>query len=323
MDLIYTDEKRNDVGALDDYTLDLAYGEDENNFECAVNLESDCCPISSVLYIEGTEYGGIIDGQRVDTENDKLVYLGRTWHGVLEGHILEPDSGQDYLVLSGDANTVLETIISRCGLGELFQANTASSEITISNYKMNRYIGAYEGIRKMLYANGGKLNMKYSDKKVILSAVPLIDYSEDEEFDSSQFDFVVEKNIRPANHVICLGRGELKEREVIHLYCDESGNISTTQTQFGEDEVTIKYDCSNAESTEELEQGGREELEKAWGDAESCDIDFENSDTCDYDIGDIVGAREEHTGIFISRPINKKIVKINKDGISVKCQIGE
>lgn len=323
MDLIYTDKKRTDVNVLDDYTLDLAYGEDENDFECTVDLENDCCPVSSVLYIEGTEYGGVVDGKRVDTENDKLVYLGRTWHGVLEGHILEPDADQDYLVLTGEANEVLKTIITRCGLEEIFQASSVKSGINIKSYQMNRYIGAYTGIRKMLYANGGKLKMQYSDKKVILSAVPLVDYSADEEFDSSQFDFVVEQNRRPANHVVCLGKGDLKEREVIHLYCDTVGNISKTKTQTGENEVAIVYDCSNAESTEELEKGGREKLEEAWEDAESCDIDFENSEGSEYDIGDIVGAREEHTGIFIVRPIKKKIVKINKDGISVECQIGE
>lgn len=323
MDLIYTDEKRTDAGVLDDYTLDLAYGDDENNFECAIDLQNGCCPISSILYIEGTEYGGIIDGQRVNTEENKLIYLGRTWHGVLEGHILEPDTGQDYLVLSGEANTVLAKIINRCDLGEFFQADTSSSGITISSYQMNRYIGAYTGVRKMLYANGGKLVMKYSGKKVVLSAVPLVDYSIDEEFDSSQFDFVVKQNKRPSNHMICLGRGDLKEREVIHLYCNTSGTISKTQTQFGEDEVAAVYDCSNAESTEELEKGGREKLEEAWEEAESCDIDFKNSDTCEYDIGDIVGAREEHTGIFIARPIKKKIVKINREGIAIECQIGD
>lgn len=323
MDLIYTDKKRTDVNVLEDYTLDLAYGEDENDFECEVDLNNDCCPVSSVLYIEGTEYGGIIDGKRVDTENDKLVYLGRTWHGVLEGHILEPDTGADYLILNGEGNKVLETIIERCGLEGIFQASSVKSEITIKKYQMNRYIGAYTGIRKMLYANGGKLKMQFSDKKVILSAVPLVDYSNDEEFDSSQFDFVVEQNQRPANHVVCLGKGDLKDREIIHLYCDTAGNISRSKTQTGENEVTIVYDCSNAESTEELEKGGREKLEEAWEDAESCDIDFESSEDSEYDIGDIVGAREEHTGIFIARPIKKKIVKINKTGISVECQIGE
>lgn len=323
MDLIYTDEKRKDTGVLDDYVLDLAYGADENNFECTVDLEKGVCPISSALYIEGTEYGGIIDGLRVDTESRKLVYLGRTWHGVLDGHILEPDSGQDYLILNGDANVVIGQIIKRCGLADLFQAINDLSGIRISNYKMNRYIGAYTGIKKALAEYGGKLSMRYSgkDKRVLIYAIPVIDYSQDEEFDSSQFDFVVQKQSRPANHVICLGRGDLKDREVVHLYCDEAGNISKQQTQYGENEVAIVYDYSNAESTEELEEGGAEELMNAWEEAESVDIDFQNKGN--YDIGDIVGAREEHTGVFVSRPVTKKIVKINKEGIRVECQIGE
>lgn len=323
MDLIYTDEKRNDVGVLNNYNLDLAYGTDENNFECNIAITDDCCPVSSVLYIEDTEYGGIIDGLRVDTENRTLTYLGRTWHGILEGHILEPKSGEDYLLLTGDANTVIGEIIRLCGLDGLFVANSAVTGINISNYKMNRYVEAYSGIKKMLSSVGAKLIMKYIDKHVLLTAVPLIDYSTVEEWDSSQVNFIVSRNGRKPNHVICLGQGELKNREVIHLYMNTLGNISKTQTQFGEDEVTIKYDCSNAESREELEKGGIETLEEAREEAEKCEVNFKNNDSCIYDIGDIVGAREEHTGVFVAKPIIKKIVNINEKGINIECRIGE
>ena len=43
----------------------------------------------------------------------------------------------------------------------------------------------------------------------------------------------------------------------------------------------------------------------------------------EYDIGDIVGARENITGVKVTRDIVKKIVKVNNNGISVECQIGE
>ena len=38
MDLIYTDSQNKDIGIVKDYTMDLAYGSDENNFELVVPL---------------------------------------------------------------------------------------------------------------------------------------------------------------------------------------------------------------------------------------------------------------------------------------------
>ena len=37
MDLIYADETKKDIGILDAYTLDLSYGESENNFELKID----------------------------------------------------------------------------------------------------------------------------------------------------------------------------------------------------------------------------------------------------------------------------------------------
>lgn len=84
MDLIYADENRIDLGVLQDYKFDLAYGESENDFECMVLLDNNPCQQDYILYIEGTEYGGIIDSIAPDPDNNKLAYKGRTWHGVLK-----------------------------------------------------------------------------------------------------------------------------------------------------------------------------------------------------------------------------------------------
>ena len=45
MDLIYANEAREDLGVLRDYTLDLAYGGGENDFELTVSPgENPCAP---------------------------------------------------------------------------------------------------------------------------------------------------------------------------------------------------------------------------------------------------------------------------------------
>ncbi len=321
MDLIYMDDKKRDIGVMKNFTLDLAFGEDENNFELSTVMENNVCESGFYIYAEGTDYGGIIDQIKVNTSSNSLKYIGRTWHGILGSKILQPDDGQDYLILSGDANQVLAELIQRMNLGDLFVAPDAPSGLTVRNYKMNRYIDGYKGIVKMLQSVNGKLNITFRQGYATLTAKPLVDYSKNEEFDSSQISFEIKKNFKPTNHVICLGAGDLAERTVIHLYADKDGNISHTQTFFGMDEVCEVYDCSNAESNEELENGGREVIEKSWN-SDSVKINFTNSSSV-YDIGDIVGAKENVTGISIVQKIIKKIVTLKNERATISYKVGE
>lgn len=321
MDLIYMNAAKEDLGVLKDYSLDLAFGSDENDFECKIPVANHCCKSSFFLYMEGTEYGGIIDSVRVDSKNEEITYLGRTWHGIMESKVLEPDAGENYLVLSGDGNEVLSFLIARMGLEGLFRASSKVSGITIQGYKMNRYIAGYSGIKKMLKASGAKLKIAFTEGMVELSAVPLVDYTQDEQFDTDQMDFVIQKNFHPVNHVVCLGKGELAEREVIHVYADESGNISEEQVFFGLDEVTEVYDYSNAESTEDLRQGGIDIINERWN-SNTVSFDFD-ADAFVYDIGDIVGAREIVTGTEVDADITKKIVNIKSEIITIQYEVGE
>lgn len=321
MDLIYMDDKKRDIGVMKNFTLDLAFGEDENNFELSTVMENNVCESGFYIYAEGTDYGGIIDQIKVNTSSNSLKYIGRTWHGILGSKILQPDDGQDYLILSGDANQVLAELIRRMNLGDLFVAPDAPSGLTVRNYKMNRYIDGYKGIVKMLQSVNGKLNITFRQGYATLTAKPLVDYSKNEEFDSSQISFEIKKNFKPTNHVICLGAGDLAERTVIHLYADKDGNISHTKSFFGMDEVCEVYDCSNAESNEELENGGREVIEKSWN-SDSVKINFTNSSSV-YDIGDIVGAKENVTGISIVQKIIKKIVTLKNERATISYKVGE
>lgn len=310
MDLIYATGNKEDIGIMKSYVFDLAFGYDENDFELKTSIDNHVCQNGYILYIEETEYGGIIDRIRVKTSTNELFYIGRTWHGILKSKIIEPDSGTDYLSCSGEANSVIGTLLARMGLTDLFNASTEDSELTIDNYRMDRYIDGYEGIKKMLASVAGKLKFNFQEGLVILSAEPWVDYSADDEFDSSQIDFDIEKNYNPVNHMICLGQGELQNRTVIDLYADANGIISGTQTQFGMLEVTSVYENVNVTSDEELRTGGTEALQAAW-DTDSLQVNFDS--TKNYDIGDIVGAREITTGIFMAKTIIKKIVTINGD----------
>lgn len=342
MDLIYMDGSKRDLGVMQSYQMDLAFGESENNFECKVPTSAHCCQGGYGLYVEGTEYGGLIDAIRSDTMLQEVTYTGRTWHGILASKVILPLQqgevstgevtlkGTDadgtsmvnrYLTVSGDAHACIQYILERTGLTELFGTPAKAAGVSIQEYQFSRYTDAYKGIRKMLESAGMKLCLVYADGKVTLSAEPRCNYHKTEEFDASTMAVRVKKSSNAVNHLICLGGGELEERTVLHLYTDEYGNISTEQSLFGLDEYVDVYDYSAVESEEELLKGGTDRLKELWS-QDSISIDFDDV-TAVYDVGDIVGAAEHVTGITAAAVIVKKIVTIKNGKITIDLQTGD
>ena len=314
LDLIYMNSAKEDVGIMKDFTLDLAYGDSENNFECKIVDKQHCCKEGWFLYIENTEYGGIIDDIAVNSAKGVVTYLGRTWHGILNSKIIQPDNDADYLVVSGEANSVIAMLINRIGVNSLFKAVADNSGITITNYRMHRYISGYDGIVKMLKSVNAKLNMKFNGSYIELSVKPIIDYSKDEQFDTDQIALIIKKKYKKLNHVICLGKGELSNREIIHIYADENGNIVENQVFTGLDEVATVYENVNV-TGDELRKGGIDKIKAAWS-SDELDFKFNNNEE-NYDIGDIVGGSEHITGTEVAREITKKIVNISNNTVTV------
>lgn len=146
VDLIITDSKHVDVRSAVDYTLDCAWGKEENDFELVVSGASTI-DAGAYIYIDGSECGGVVDAMedQLTAGVSTLTYSGRTWHGVLANKILEPDRGRDYLTVSGTASTVIGSLISRVGLDGVFDAvdsPTAGAQ-TIKQYQFDRYTDCY------------------------------------------------------------------------------------------------------------------------------------------------------------------------------------
>lgn len=342
MDMIYTNAKRVDQGVLLDYEMDLAFGADENNFECVVAYDSHCCEAGSFLYMEGTEYGGIVDAIQSKSDTKEVIYSGRTWHGILGSKIILPlqkgeastasvtlkttDGGGNslidrYLILSGDANACLQFLINRLGLSDMYKASSTAAGVNINRFQFDRFADAYSGIVKMLSSAGLKLKLVYSGGMVELSASAKYDYSQDEEFDSDLVEVSVKKAYKTVNHLICLGKGELENRTVVHLFTDAEGNISQTQTLFGCDEYVAIYDYSAVESEEELISSGKDKLKALW-EQDKLSVDFD-AEMDSYDVGDIVGAVDNITGLSISATITKKVVTIRNGQITVALSTDE
>lgn len=317
MDLIYTDANAADQGVLDAYDFDLSYGATENDFELVLGANDALLEFGSFIYIEGTENGGRVGGIKASTNGDTITYTGRTWHGILNSKVIEPDSGADYLVVSGDANAVLASLIGRMGLGSLFRVASDTSGITISDYKMHRYCKGYDGIRAMLAAAGAKLHIEWKDRAVHLSAVPVVDYSQ-EPVDCDVATLSVERHEQKVNHLVCLGSGELSARTAIHLYADQFGRIGDVQYYTGLDEVTDVYENT---VTEDLRGDGIKRF-KELRDNDKAEISLSEADSATYDVGDIVGAIEYKSGISASAAVTQKIVQIKNGVVHTEYKAG-
>lgn len=318
MDLIYTDENRIDKGVLTTYAFDLSFGADENDFEMTLGAKEPALSDGSFAYIEGTEYGGTVDGIKASTNSDTVTYKGRTWHGLLNSKVIEPNAGESHLIVSGDANELLAMLIDRMGLSGLFVAAEELSGINISKYQFHRYCKGYDGIRDMLGDNGAKLNIAWENRAVRLSAVPVVDYT-DSPTDNDTASLNVEKYSKKVNHLICLGQGNLTEREVIHLYADQFGNIGDEQYYFGLDEITEPYENTNSE---DLRQDGISHF-KTLRNNDKAEFSLKDANAIPYDIGDIVGASEIRTGVSVTAVVTQKIIRIKNGVISTEYKTGE
>lgn len=319
MDLIYTNANRVDLGVLSSHTLDLSIGAEENDFELILGSDEPILDHGAYLYMEGTEYGGIVDGMRTRSDIETITYNGRTWHGIINSKVIEPDAGENYLIVSGEANEILAMMIARLGLSGLFVVAEKVSDITIKKYQFHRYCKGYDGLRDMLGSNGAKLKIAWENRSVVLSAEPIVDYT-DSPIDGDMAVLSVEQQKQKVNHLVCLGQGNLAEREVIHLYVDQFGRIGDVQYYTGLDEISDIYENTNAESSEELRNGGITRM-KTLRNNDKAEISVPETALV-YDIGDVVGASEMRSGISVAAAVSQKIVKINNGAISIEYKTG-
>ena len=315
MVLVVADTKLGNVREIEDFTLDVAFGADENAL--TVTVEEKSAPAAGQLvYIDATEYGGVIDQVKRGSgrgATGTVECKGRTWHGILAGRRLSPDSGSGYLTVNGKAGDVLTSLIARMGLESLFKA--ASDDSTVS-YTFERFCDGYSGLMALAKANGRKLSMRRMDGYIELSMPPIVDY--ENKVDSDLLDFTITSVHRCVNHLLCAGTGQLANRAIVHFYADENGNVSHKQTLFGIDEICALYDYSNA-SASELETEGKKKLLEY---QTSGTVEVDAHEDMDVDVGDIISARDNSTGTTVTATVSKKVVKVERGVATYSYEVG-
>ena len=277
--MIYADKNLNDIGVLQDYSFDECYGDEDNTFELKVQQYNHVCQEDYFVYVEFTEYGGIVDRVISNTKNGVITYVGRTWHGILNSYVIEPEQGKMYRIFNGTANNVIQQIINMFNLGSIFVVDdslTPNNEVVqITNFNV-RYEKAFDAILRMLNQKDkadkkvtGKVLCRYTNGKVHIYTRYVCNYANNEEFDTSQVPFKVGRTYNNVNHLVCLGQGNGADRAVIHLFTNGKNSKEMTiqpyklvatpledaeyildkrnQVMFGKDEMTEIYDYPNAE----------------------------------------------------------------------------
>lgn len=316
MDLIQTDKYGKEIGYVMNANIDFEIGAEEkdsiNDFEIEFKRwywkgDIEC---GSRMVSPDTEYGGIVGEIATDTSANNIKVKGYTWRGMMTKKVIQPLMGQDYAVVSGEINSIIRTKVEAEFPG-LFYGVERSTGIRVENYQFDRYCTLHEGLVKMLKSVGHRLDIRYrqGDRQgvgyVQVQAVPIGDYSEEYELSNdNNMNFTTDDNRRGVNHLICLGKGELKDRLVIHLYVNDQGEIVQTQYYAGAYEITEVYDSSGSER-DDLLKNGIEKL-KTLKNRMTYNMTMEKLEGV-IDIGDIIGGRDYLTGISVKKPISRKI----------------
>ena len=305
MELIAIDAQLHEVGYLvADVDIEVGTSAALNNFE--MNIP----PIEAAgFYVEGTEYGGFFEYDSEQSGKNAVKLKGWTWRGLLTQDIIEPPEGSDYRIVSGDANTVLGSLLANV-LGGFFCVPSTTSGCTISSYQFPLYVNLLDGISDMLAEYGYRLSI-HAEKpaagdpvEVTVEAVEATTAGGTANEDSP-YTVTITNDRMGINHLVCMGAGELQNRQRVDLYVGQDGEISETQYFTGFSERKAYYDYGSVESLDELKKHGTKRLKEL---ASSKKVEVSAKSGHSIEVGDSVQAALR--GNVVVTPIVRKIVKI-------------
>ena len=332
MTITHADETRKELRYLDffekfDSEISIKSGAtiNDNSFELTLSerdWKENPILIGHHIFIDGTEWGGLVEKIEHDTESGSLTISGLNWRGMLIRKVIEPPFGSAYLVVSGEANAVLSARVA--AFSGLFSADTRDTGVTVSaSWRYSQLLSALE---TTFEEQGLTVHIQYvaANQSVLIGARAVVDYSG--EIDLSQDYGISMKStqgqLNSYNHVIALGAGELLDRDVLHVYRLDDGTMTTATPDWlgTAKDKAITYDYNNPESLDDLQKGAEKRLLE-YTPNDGVELDPGDADI-DLELGDIVGARDRLTGFSASARIVGKILKIDSSGINIETKVG-
>lgn len=314
--VILADKNLRELGEIKDANVTVDLNVDRNfSVQIARSYWRPELTFSSLIYIMGTEYGGIIGEVLTDTTLDYVELKGLTWRGRLAKKIIQPSTGSDYKTVSGELHTVMKSLIEPVFDG-LFVVSQEDTGVTISSFQFDRYCTLYDGLVKMMKSVGYRLKLTFRREQnepgyLFVEAVPIVDYSNRIELSRDcRLNYTMDDKRDGVNHLIVTGKGELQDRNVLHLYVQKNGSIGKTQYYTGLQEIAEVYENTSTE-TDELEETSREKLQELMN-KKTFKMDVAALGI-DVDIGDIVGGRDYLTGLYMAKPVENITYELIND----------
>lgn len=325
LEYIYTDSDYNELGYLTHFDADVEIGEydvSKNDFELTLSLEDrdPLYTIGSLFYKEDTEIGGVIQRLKIDTSDNTITMIGPTFRGLLEKEYVQPPAGSAYLTLNGEANACINALIGDRFDGLFVVDNIGASNINV-RYDV-RDINLLQALEKALGASNARLCIRHRiDGKVHLYAEKINDLSDTMRYDNDcQIGMIVKTESKPYNHILALGKGELLDRLRVNLYLQTDGTWNeSNQIYTGLDRKTYKHEDVNVDDRAELIKNATGKVAES-NESDTLEISF---DADDAELFDIVGAKENVTGISFKEPITQKIIKISDGDVSISYKVGD
>jgi hypothetical protein len=314
--MIIFDSNFQDIGPTDcEFDIEVGtYQGASNDFQL---LTMDPLVIAARgCYIEGTEYGGLIEEIGQETESPMSTLSGETWRGLLKKEVVRPTSGLVRTV-SGDGNAILRGLVSNV-LGGIFEVPETTSGVTVESYDMAAYQPILQELDGLLSFAGAKLVLtavKEDGRVRIISELKPAAVVEGEFNSDNNIPMTFNDNRRGFNHCICVGGNS--GQTVVHLYADASGRISTTQTFTGIAERTTVYINNTTTSADQLRKEGTKAFQEELS-YKTLSIDDAQAQDLG-DIGDIITGSKD--SLIVRSPIERKLIT-NKDGRqTISCNV--
>ena len=314
--VILANEDLRELGAIKDanITVDLN-GDRTFSVQIARSNWYEELTFSSLIYIMGTEYGGIIGEVLTDTTLDYVELKGLSWRGRLAKKIIQPPAGSDYKTVSGELHAAMKSLIEPEFNG-LFVVSQEDTGVMVSNYQFERYCTLLDGLTKMLKSKGYRLQLSFRREQnepgyLYIEAVPIVDYSNQIELSRDcQLNYTMDDKRDGVNHLIVTGKGEMQDRNVLHLYVQEDGTIGNQQYYTGLQEIAEVYENTSTE-TDELQSKSEERLRELMN-KKTFKMDVAKLGI-DVGIGDLVGGRDYLTGMYMAKPVENIVYELTGD----------
>jgi hypothetical protein len=278
------------------------------------------------VYIDGTEFGGLVRSVNKNTGSDTVTIKGALWRALLSMRIITPPAGQAYKVYTNaELNAMIADVIGSDYVS-LFSVPATSTGVTTS-YQF-RYQTKLAGLSKALLQVGYTLSCVYDAtvQRVIVQARHCADYSDyvDISSDLGIGLSISSGRVDDYNHVIALGQGELADRMVRELWMLDGVIYTSRPAALLEGDIrSMTFDYPNAESEDELVSSAREALLE-YAAMSSAEIDLSQVQeelNFDLQLDDTILTVDRDLNISASKSVSQRILSITDSGSTIRTEV--